>query len=545
MSARWPNLSVFEPDVELAGFRPVMGEHGMVSSPHAGASQIGLDILRQGGNAIDAAIATSAALAVYTPMQCGPGGDAFWLISTADGEVSAMDASGPASRNADPSKLREMGLDSIGARSAYSVTVPGSVDGWAKAAKLFGTRNLTELLEPAARVAESGFVASRHTVASFRIGEEELRANGSLGLWSEDGRLPALYSKIRQPHLADALRRIGKSNGRDLYEGALAQAIVRAVRSAGGWLDEHDLSSYEAEWTVPISLRFGPFEVFTTPPSTQGFSLLATLSRAANLLDRPFDRHDPGTIHALIEAVADGLRLRDLHNSDRRDFQGAPSATWAPEAVKRFETSFNPDERSSTAAAPTRRVTKGDTAHLAVADGKGTVVSLIQSLFFDFGSCIAVAEGGFTLQNRGSAFHLDSEEAGYLSPGRRPPSTLMPTIVLKDDRPVLSLGCMGGDGQMQTQLQVLMDILLGGLDPQQATSRPRWYLDRSSPEGAVVKVEAGVASQVIDGLRARGHHVEILGASEEIMGHAQVIQISHGVFIGAADPRSDGQVHAF
>jgi len=545
MSARWPNLAAFEPDVDLAGFRPVIGERGMVSSPHAGASRIGLDVLRAGGNAIDAAIATSAALAVYTPMQCGPGGDAFWLIASADGEVSAMDASGPASRNADPARLREEGLDAIGARSAYSVTVPGAVDGWAKAAKLFGTRPLAELLEPAAAVAESGITATRHTVASFKVAEDELRARDSLRLWSGDGRLPALYDKIRQPKLAEALRRIGRSDGRDLYEGALAKAIVRAVEEAGGWIDAHDLASYEAEWTVPISTRFGAFEVFTTPPGTQGFSLLAALARVESLLDGPFDRRDPRAVHILIEAVADGLRLRDLNNADRRHFVGSPSAAWSSDAIRTFEAGFDPNRRSATAAAPTRRVTKGDTAHLTVADESGTVVSLIQSLFFDFGSCIAVEEGGFTLQNRGSAFHLEPDMPGYLTPGHRPPSTLMPTIVLKDDRPALSLGCMGGDGQMQTQLQLLMDILLGGLDPQQAASRPRWYLDRSSPDGAVVKVEAGVAGQIVDGLRARGHAVEVIGASEEVMGHAQIIQIAAGVFVGASDPRSDGQVHAF
>ncbi|TIS86422.1 MAG: hypothetical protein E5W99_11595, partial [Mesorhizobium sp.] len=513
-----------------------MGRQGLVSSPHAGASRIGLDILRQGGNAVDAAIATSAALAVYTPMQCGPGGDAFWLIASSDGDMSAMDASGPASRNADPVKLRKQGFLSIEERSAYSVTVPGAVDGWARAAKLFGTRTLSELLEPAATLAEQGFTATRHTVASFAVAEDALRARNSLRLWSEEGLAPRLYDTIRQPRLAYALRQIGRSDGRDFYEGAIAKAIVRAVSEAGGWIDEYDLSTYEAELTVPISSRFADFEIFTTPPSTQGFSLLAALARVEPLLNGSFDRRDPADVHVLVEAVADGLRLRDLHNADRRHFIGLAASTWSRDAAKRFAAAFDRKWRSATAAAPTTRVTRGDTAHLTVVDRHGTAVSLIQSLFFDFGSCIAVEEGGFTLQNRGSAFHLEPDLPGHLAPGHRPPSTLMPTIVLRDEKPVLSLGCMGGDGQMQTQLQILIDVLLGGLDPQQAASRPRWYLDRSSPDGAVIKVEAGVLNSVVDGLRALGHQVEVLGASEEVMGHAQVIQLLDGVLIGAADP---------
>jgi gamma-glutamyltranspeptidase/glutathione hydrolase len=193
----------------------------------------------------------------------------------------------------------------------------------------------------------------------------------------------------------------------------------------------------------------------------------------------------------------------------------------------------------------TGRITRGDTAHLCVVDGSGMAVSLIQSLFFDFGACIAVPEGGFVLQNRGAAFTLDGAVA-RLAPGMRPPTTLMPTIALREGKPAIVLGCMGGDGQMQTQLQLLLDLRDGGLDPQQAVSRPRWYLDRSAPGGPRLMIEDGVDDGLIEALRALGHEVESLGRFEDRMGHAQIIAIrDDGVLVGAADPRSDGQVAAF
>lgn len=541
----WPWLSVFEPHPDLAAFRPVLGQNGMVSSPHAAASAIGLEVLRKGGNAVDAAIATSAALMVLCPMQCGPGGDAFWMIATPDGAMHALDASGRSAMAADADALRAKGLGAIPVRSGFSVTVPGAVDGWAKAHARFGSVDLGSLIEPAAERAERGFVASRHTVASFLTAEAELREKDALRMWSAAQEMPPLYGRVHQPVLAETLRDIGRSRGRSLYEGPLASAIAGAVANAGGWLSEADLAAHEAEWIEPIGAPFRDLVVFTTPPATQGFGLLAALRRIEAVSPRPLDRHDPATVHLLIEAIAAGLDLRDRHNQDRSRIAGPLAPLWDEAAVTEFARNFRTDRRSAAAAAPSRRVTKGDTAHLAVVDGAGMCVSLIQSLYFDFGSCIPVPEGGFTLQNRGAAFRLDRGEAGMLAPGIRPPSTLMPTIATRHGRPVLTLGCMGGDGQMQTQVQLLVDLTDHGLDPQQAISRPRWYLDRSGAEEACVKVEAGVESGIVNGLRERGHVVHMLGLSEEIMGHAQIVQHSAGVLIGGADPRSDGQVAAF
>lgn len=533
----WPWLNAHEPMPALSGCRPVIGETGMVSSPHHIASSIGLDVLKDGGNAVDAAIAASAALMVVCPMQCGPGGDAFWLIGDRHSAISVLDAAGPAPAAANPADLRRRGLTEIPKRSGYAVTVPGAVDGWVKAQQRFSVFPLAHLLEPAARIAERGFAASRHTRASFLACEAQLREKNALALYGlGDGSL-VLYQRLRQPQLAECLREIGRSVGRRFYEGELARAMAAACRRWDGWLSEEDLANYAARWVAPISASFRKLDVLTAPPPSQGFCLLAALQAVEAVSPTPLAPCAPATIHLLVEVADAALSLRDRLNSDN-------ALSEVPAAVNEmagFAKSFDPEQHRPRgfAAVGSRR---GDTAHLAVVDGGGMAVSLIQSLFYDFGTCIPVAAGGFTLQNRGAAFSLADGHPGFLKPGSRPPHTLMPTIALEAGKLRYVLGCMGGDGQMQTQLQLLIDLCDGGLDAQQAVSRARWYLDRS--EESQIIAEQGALKP--DELESKGHNVIIKERFEDIMGHAQVIEkTSNGFLIGAADPRSDGQVAAY
>ena len=535
--AAWPWLGRFEPDPELAGFRPVIADRGMVSSPHAAASAIGADVLRRGGNAVDAAVACSAALMVACPMQCGPGGDAFWVIGQPSGAVCALDASGPSSRHADAGQLLRSGFQAVPSRSAFAVTVPGAVDGWVRAIERFGTLDLPALVAPAAALAEGGVAASRHAVASFRVAERHLAGTGALALFGLDAA-PRVLDRFRQAALARTLRMVAETSGHSFYEGRLARAIAEAVASGGGWLDAEDLAAYRARWVEPVRASFRDLAVYTPPPPSQGFALGEALRRVEAVAPAALDRRDPAHVHLMIEAVASALAARDEVNGDPGRLDGVADAARA----RAFARDFDPSARSRLAAQGAAAPTKGDTAHLAVVDRDGLSVSLIQSLFFDFGSYIPVPLGGFTLQNRGAAFRLAAGLPGSLLPGVRPPSTLMPALLLRDGRPAYALGCMGGDGQVQTQLQLIVDMLDARLDPQQAVSRPRWYLDRSGGGGARVLAEAGVAPAILAGLRDRGHAVEVIGASEEIMGHAQVIaRTPGGELVGAADPRSDGQ----
>jgi gamma-glutamyltranspeptidase len=539
--ARWPWLGRYEPLPALAGFRPVLGMRGMVSSPHAAATTIGLDILKSGGNAVDAAVATSAALMVTCPMQCGPGGDAFWMIA-AEGEIHALDASGRAPAGADRAALRARGLDRIPLRLGESITVPGAVDGWIAAHRRFGSLPLEALLEPAAVLADEGPVVSRHMRASFAAAMPELQAKGAETLWDCGAADPELYSRLRQPRLAETLRQLAKSRGRALYEGPLAAAIVEAARSFGSPLALEDLTSHRSDWVTPLSSTFRGLTVHTPPPSTQGFALLAALAFVESRAPVALDVFDPATVHLLIEACRSALEDRDRCNGDRAHLEAAIEDCWNGSRADLFARTFDPNRRRDVAPAVPPRITRGDTSHLAIVDRDGMAVSLIQSLFFDFGACIPVPSGGFTLQNRGAAFALDGGPSA-LRPGTRPPTTLAPAIVTRAGGGLHAvLGCMGGDGQVQTQVQILLDLTDGGLDAQQAVSRPRWCLDRAAADKPVVVMESGVSTAVVQGLHARGHVVEVRGPSEDFMGHAQVIcQTRSGAMIGAADPRSDGQ----
>jgi gamma-glutamyltranspeptidase/glutathione hydrolase len=478
---------------------------------------------------------------VTSPMQGGPGGDAFWMIA-AEGEIHALDASGRAPAGADRAALRARGLDRIPLRLGESITVPGAVDGWIAAHRRFGSLPLEALLEPAAVLADEGPVVSRHMRASFAAAMPELQAKGAETLWDCGAADPELYSRLRQPRLAETLRQLAKSQGRALYEGPLAAAIVEAARSFGSPLALEDLTSHRSDWVTPLSSTFRGLTVHTPPPSTQGFALLAALAFVESRAPVALDVFDPATVHLLIEACRSALEDRDRCNGDRAHLEAAIEDCWNGSRADLFARTFDPNRRRDVTPAVPPRITRGDTSHLAIVDRDGMAVSLIQSLFFDFGACIPVPSGGFTLQNRGAAFALDDGPSA-LRPGTRPPTTLAPAIVTRAGGGLHAvLGCMGGDGQVQTQVQILLDLTDGGLDAQQAVSRPRWCLDRAAADKPVVVMESGVSTAMVQGLHARGHVVEVRGPSEDFMGHAQVIcQTRSGAMIGAADPRSDGQ----
>ena len=540
----WPWLSMHEHAPELCGFRPVVADKGMVSSAHASASRIGADILRQGGNAVDAAIATSAALMVVLPMQCGPGGDAFWLIGTPDGNVLGLDSSGRSSARTRKQDLIDAGLDGVPARSGFSVSVPGAVDGWVKASDRFGRLPLADVLAPAAALADAGFHASRHTVASYRTADPDLRAGGTYALWPELENGISLYQRIRQPEVATTLRDIGTSDGRSFYEGPNAKRIAAVVQERGGWITTEDLAAHTADWVDPIASTYRGHRIFTMPPPTQGFALLSVLAFIERVAPDGLDWRDPMTSHLLVEAVAAGLGERDDRSGDPSQFVGTPSESWSGPRLDARVAEYDPSRSSATAAARARRSVKGDTAHFCVVDKDGMSVSMIQSIYYDFGSAVPVVGSGYPLQNRAATFHLDPTMAGCLAPNVRPPSTLMPLLVQREGKLSHVLGCMGGDGQVQTNTQLIVNLLDAGLDPQQAISRPRFVLDRAPETGARLMLEEGLDNDVGPLLRQLGHEVVRLGPSEEIMGHAQVIQVVGDAFVGGADPRSDGQVAA-
>ena len=379
-------------------------------------------------------------------MQGGPGGDAFWMI-VAQGEVLALDLSGRAPASADPAALRARGLERIPLRSGESVTVPGAVDGWITAHRRFGSRPLEALLEPAAVLADEGSVVSRHIRASFAAVMPELQAKGAETLWDFGAPGPELYAPLRQPRLAATLRQVAKSQGRAFYEGPLAAAIVDAAAGFGSPIALEDLASHRSDWVTPLSSTFRGLTVHTTPPSTQGFALLAALAFVESRAPAVLDVFDPAAVHLLVEACRAALEDRDRCIGDRTHLDAAIEDCWSGSRADLFAGSFDPDRRCDVPPAIPRRIMRGDTSHLAIVDRDWMAVSLIQSLFFDFGACIPVLTGGFTLQNLGAAFSLNDGPSA-LRPGTRPPTTLAPTIVTRAGGGVQAvLGCMGATGR--------------------------------------------------------------------------------------------------
>lgn len=541
MQMEWPWLSSYETHPQIGNARPVICEHGIVSTPHHQATLIGLDVLRAGGNAVDAAIGASAALMVTVPMQCSPGGDAMWLVRHPTGRIEALDGSGRSAAAASASVLRDKGQTTIGHRSALSVTVPGAVDSWVEAGRRYATKTLGELLEPAAVLAERGFFVSRHMHASFMAGRHALEQWKSLSLYSANGGIPQIHERLRQPALANSLREIARTEGKALYEGKIGEAIIAAIAEAGGLLSMEDLRSHRSDWVKPLKGAFRQSTIYTTPPATQGVALLQALATIQSLLPEPVNISSAADCHILVEAVAEALHDRDRHICDRDLMTVDPARLYGMERVGAIAKSISTTAKRRSATTVSTKG-RGDTAHLAVVDRDGWAVSLIQSLYFDFGSGIGVPSAGFTLQNRGAAFSLEPDVANELKPGKRPPHTLTPTMICQGDQLTHAMGCMGGDGQVQTQLQLITGMIDAGLDPQQAISRPRWYLDRANSSGPQVMVEAGFDPSILAELRQRGHDVSVLGPAEEVMGHAQVISVTkEGVLVGGADPRSDGQ----
>ena len=541
----WPWLNDIEPFE--SGVRPVVAEHGMVSSPNPLASQVGLSVLLSGGNAVDAAVATSAALMVLAPMQCSPGGDAFWLIRKPDEGVEALNGSGAAPRAADAERLRALGMRTMPERGPLTITVPGVISSWVAALERYGTRPIAELLEPAIRLAQEGFFVTRYLRAAIAVAEPVLRQSDEGIRWYLADGVPRTFGRLRQPELAACLRELARSEGRSMYTGEIATDVAAAVTKAGGWLAVDDLAAHTQLWQPALATRFGDLEILQAPPNSQGVVLLEALNvlEAYRALQSELeDAPEHAQIEALRSAFADGDRLvGDISTptSGLLDLQYARERAELidPNAVQR---EWRSRDGAASAVEAVRRSRDGDTAHLAIVDSDRMGVSLTQSLYDDFGSGVPVPRWGFMLHNRGRGFSLEPRSVNELRPSRRPRHTLTPGLAQRAGSLAFAFGCMGGDGQPQTQMQLLTHLRTGQ-DPQEAIAAPRWYIDIQTAGRSRVLVESRVKASVVRELRRRGHHVVRLGPYEEVMGHAQVISVEpSGALVGGADPRTDGHV---
>jgi gamma-glutamyltranspeptidase / glutathione hydrolase len=520
------------------------GTHGLVAAAHPAATLVGLDVLRTGGSVVDAAIAVNAALAVVQPQMCGLGGDLFVLYRDASsGTVWCLNAAGRAGARATPEAVRGLGLDALPLSGPLSVSVPGCVAGWAALAARFGTRSLGDLLKPAIALAEDGFPVSDLLAQTIAERRAEIEDPEWHRIYAPEGRGPRAGEVLRQPDLGRSLARIAGDGPDGFYRGEVASRIVRHVEAGGGFLVPADLAEYVARWQTPIHTTYRDATVYQTPPPTQGLTLLQALA-----LVEGFDVAEltPGSadhLHLLVEAtkVADADRDRYLGDPEHA---GVPVEALLDKAyLARRRTLVRP--RRIAPAVLAGDLT-GDTTGFVVATADGSILAGIQSLYWGFGSGVVPPGTGIALHNRGASFSLDSASPSVLAPGKQPFHTLIATLVLQQGLPVAALATMGGHGQPQTHLQVLVNLLDFGMDPQEAVERPRVIQGRFRHNDPVdrLRVEARVPARTVANLRRRGHLVEVVAARAHVMGHAHVLTVRRDgvgpVVAGGADPRGDG-----
>jgi gamma-glutamyltranspeptidase/glutathione hydrolase len=525
-----------------------MAPHGMVTCPHALASEAGVDCLRAGGSAVDAAIAASATLSVIYPHMTGVGGDAFWLIYDAnERRVRHLDGGGRAAERARIAWFREHGLAEIPFRGILpaTLTTPGSVASWCEAHAMYGKLPLTRNLEAAIGYARDGFPVSARLARWIADTAPELACHPvSAAIFLAGGVPPRAGSRLVNRDLARTLDAIARDGQSDFYEGETGALLARFAAQHGGFFTPDDLAAQRARWSEPIRGTYRDLTLFQTPAPTQGFSVLQML----NLIE-PFELHrraflGPDHVHLLVQA-------KQISYHDRDRWVGDPAFVEVP--MERLISKAYAAERRAlidpSRALPWDRVPSygslaGDTVYIGVVDADGNAVSLIHSLYGVFGSAVVAGPTGVVLQNRGAYFSLDPAHPNCLAPGKVPLHTLIASLGFRDGKLWSVLGCMGADGQPQIQLQAYVAMLDFGLDIQQALEMPRWLSGRFALGEArdTLHVEGRFAPATLDELARRGHIVDRWGDWNELAGHAHgiVIDPQSGMRYGGADPRSDG-----
>src|SRR5579863_8315192 len=519
--------------------RPItFARRGMVVAPHYLAAEAGLELLKAGGNAIDAAIAASAMLQVVYPFVCGLGGDVFIMIYDAkSGQLYGLNGSGRSAQAATIERYREIGYTSMPVIGIHTVTVPGCVSGWNEAEQRFGRLGLAQVLAPAISYAEEGFAIGPdlHDALTRMSARAELHPS-----WYRhflpDGSVPPIGAIARYPTLAQTYCTIAKEGADAFYRGAVAEQIATFFAREGGLITREDLAAHQSEWVTPLSVSFAGLRIYELPPNTQGVTALQMLGifDSLSLGDSPLA---PETIHMAVETKKVAFADRNAYLTDPMYMRVDPAVLIEPNYLAQRRTLIDP-LRAQPSIAPGSFT--GDTVYLCAADREGNVVSLIQSNYMGFGSGVVVDDTGIVLQNRGAYFSLDPAAANALAPAKRTLHTLIPSIALRDGRPAMVLGTMGGDGQPQIHLQVYTAAVHFGLNIQQAIEMPRWIHGATAGEESL-RVESRFPDSTLDALRQRGHVVRVQDAWSPGMGYAQgiVFDSSTGVMQGGADPRAE------
>ncbi len=520
---------------------------GMVTSPHHLASEAGLRVLREGGNAVEATLAMAASLPVVYPHMNSLGGDGFWLISKDGKPPVAVDACGASAQAATVEFYKSKNLSAIPSRGPLAAnTVAGTLSGWAEVIAINkaigGKLPLSRLVEDAVWSAENGFAvtATQQELTETKLGELK-DSPGFVETFLLGGKLPKEGQLMKLPALGKTLKHIGQHGPMDFYTGTLAKEIAADLKRCGSLVTQDDLAAHKAQRREALSVAMKSATLYNFPPPTQGLASLMILAIFERLGVKEAETFE--YLHNIIEATKQAFIVRDRIVGDPADMKEKPEDFLA--SSKLDELAKNIDrKRALPWPVP---VNPGDTVWLGAIDKDGIAVSFIQSIYFEFGSGCVLENSGIVWQNRGSSFLLDGDGPRALKPGRKPFHTLNPAMALFNDGRRMVYGNMGGEGQPQSQSAIFSRYAMYGQGLQAAITAPRWLLGKTWGDATVtLKLESRFDPKVVQAMRAAGHDIEMLEDFTSTMGHAgAVVRHADGMFEGATDPRSDGAAMGF
>lgn len=521
--------------------KSVYGKNGMVATTQPLAAQVGLDILKKGGNAIDAAIAAAACLTVVEPTSCGIGGDAFAIIWY-DKKLYGLNSSGPAPNNISIEKIKDLGYADMPEFGWCTVTVPGVPAAWAELSNRFGKLPFINLMEPAISYADEGYSVTP-TVAdswckSYDIYKENLKGE-EFKFWFETfapkGRAPMTGEIWSSKELASTLKEIAKTNSQSFYKGDLAEKIDRFSEEYGGYIKKEDIEAFRPEWAEPISINYKGFDIWELPPNGQGLVVLMAL----NILKTfNFDNKDDVRVfHKQIEAIKLAFADGKKHITDIKKMRYKSEYFLTEEYAKQRRCLIQ-DNKATYGDGVTK---SGGTVYLTTADSEGNMVSFIQSNYKNFGSGLVVPDTGIALQSRGADFSLNPEYVNCLEPGKKSYHTIIPGFLTKDGEAIGTFGVTGAYMQPQGHLQVLMKMIDFGLDPQEALDAPRWQWLKDK----TIAIESHFSKDLAEKLSSKGHDIKV-ESKNSVFGRGQIIiRDKNGVLIGGTESRADGTIAVY
>ena len=527
----------------------VIAQNGMAATSHPLATQAAIDILKNGGNAIDAAIAANALLGLMEPTGCGIGGDLFAIVwIDKDKKLYGLNASGPAPKNISIEKLKKRNINKIPAYGPLPVTVPGAVAGWTELHKKFGMMPFEKLFDQAVWYAENGFPITETIAYYLNLSSERFKDYPNFkNVWMPNGKTPTKGEIFKNPLLAKSYKQVAKSYGEDFYSGDIAESIVSFIKSQGGYLELEDLKHYKAEWIEPVSTNYRGYDVWELPPNGQGIAALQILNILENFNLQELSYDSPEYIHLFTEA-------KKLAFEDRAKFYADPNFADIP--IKKLISKSYAKERSklinlkkASNKVEGSSIEDGDTIYLTVADQYGNMVSLIQSNYRGMGSGMVPDGLGFMLQDRGEMFNLDPLHRNSLQGGKRPFHTIIPAFVTKNSMPYISFGLMGGAMQPQGHAQIIINLIDFKMNLQEAGDAPRIrHIGSSQPtgelmiDGGTLSLEKGINKKTIKTLEDLGHKINYSSGG---FGGYQAIKVEDNVYIGASESRKDGHASGY